>query len=166
MTPPDATHTDARNRHEGRSVVLTGANRGTGLAIAEALHETGWRVWALGRTPVDRPWARHVHCDLRRPEEVARAVRRAATEAGRLDAVVANAAVRAFGTVDGLPLDRWREATEVNLTSVVALAQACLPHLRASGGRIALMGSHAGTRFFEGGAAYCATPSSPPAGTG
>ncbi|MGW4905315.1 SDR family oxidoreductase [Streptomyces sp. NPDC004270] len=141
----------------GRTVLVTGANRGTGRAIAEELHTAGWRVWALGRTRADLPWLGHAHCDLRRPEDVGPAVTRVAALAGGLDAVVANGVERALGEIASLPIGRWREAVDVNLTSVVALVQAALPHLRTRGGRIVLMGSHAGTRFFEGGAAYCAT---------
>ncbi|GAA5613720.1 SDR family NAD(P)-dependent oxidoreductase [Streptomyces platensis] len=147
----------AAERNAGRTVVLTGANRGTGRAIAETLHTAGWRVWALGRTPTDPPWLRDVPCDLRYPETVGPAVNQVAEEAGALHAVVANGVVRSLGAVGSLPLAQWREAVDVNLTAVLALTQAALPHLRAGGGRIVLMGSHAGSRFFEGGAAYCAT---------
>lgn len=140
-----------------RTVLVTGANRGTGKAVAEELRAAGWRVWALGRTPVDLPGVENVHCDLGRPQDVGPAVQRLAASAGRLDAVVANGVERAMGDLATLPLERWQEAVDVNLTSVIALVQAALPQLRAHSGRIVLMGSHAGTRFFEGGAAYCAT---------
>jgi NAD(P)-dependent dehydrogenase (short-subunit alcohol dehydrogenase family) len=45
----------------------------------------------------------------------------------------------------------------VNLIAPFRLTQATLPLLRRTGGVLVFMGSHAGTRFFEGGAAYCAT---------
>jgi NADP-dependent 3-hydroxy acid dehydrogenase YdfG len=45
----------------------------------------------------------------------------------------------------------------VNLTANLRVIQAALPALRAAGGHIVLMGSHAGDRPFEGGMAYCAT---------
>ncbi|MHA5049698.1 SDR family NAD(P)-dependent oxidoreductase [Streptomyces sp. SD15] len=141
----------------GRTALLTGANRGTGRAVAEALHAAGWRVYALGRTRADLPWLGEVQCDLRHAEEVGAAVDRVVAESGGLDAVVATGVVRSLGPVASLPLDVWREAVEVNLTSLLALIQTSLPQLRSGGGRIVLMGSHAGSRFFEGGAAYCAT---------
>jgi len=141
----------------GRTALLTGANRGTGRAIAEALHAAGWGVLAIGRTPAELPWLREVHCDLRHPEQVSPAVDRVLAGTAGLDAVVVNGAVRSLGPLASLPLADWREAVDVNLTSAIALVQAALPHLRADGGRIVLMGSHAGSRFFEAGAAYCAT---------
>ncbi|MFC7258013.1 SDR family oxidoreductase [Streptomyces lutosisoli] len=144
-----------------RTALVTGANRGSGLAIATALHDAGWRVLALNRTPAGLPWLRERVVDLGRPGEVAAAVDELLAELADgdgLDAVVANAVDRAFGTVATLPPAAWQRALDVNLTSVVALVQAALPRLRAGeGGRIVLMGSHAGSRFFEGGASYCAT---------
>ncbi|GGY04817.1 SDR family NAD(P)-dependent oxidoreductase [Streptomyces djakartensis] len=156
-----ATRKDARAPHTDDPVVLlTGANRGTGRAVAEELHASGWRVHALSRTPARLPWMHEVICDLRHPEQVGLAVDRVAKAAGGLDAVVTGGVVRALGDVASLPLDDWREAVDVNLTSVLALVQSALPHLRRGGGRIVLMGSHAGSRFFEGGAAYCMTKAS------
>ncbi|KUO09457.1 hypothetical protein AQJ58_24835 [Streptomyces sp. DSM 15324] len=156
-----ATRKDLRAPHTDDPVVLvTGASRGTGRAVAEELHASGWRVHALSRTPTRLPWLHEVACDLRHPEQVSHAVDRIATAAGGLDAVVTGGVVRALGDVASLALDDWREAVDVNLTSVLALVQSALPHLRRGGGRIVLMGSHAGSRFFEGGAAYCMTKAS------
>ncbi|MFF8591630.1 SDR family oxidoreductase [Streptomyces sp. NPDC015220] len=156
MTAPSGAATASPGR-TGRTVLLTGANRGTGRAIAETLNAAGWDVCALSRTPARLPWLREVHCDLRHPEKVGSAVDQAVTAAGGLDAVVVNGVERSLGALSSLPLARWQEAIDVNLTSAIALVQAALPHLRASRGRVVLMGSHAGSRFFEGGAAYCAT---------
>lgn len=147
-------------RTDGPVVLLTGANRGTGRAVAEELRATGWRVHALSRTSARLPWLHEVACDLRYPEQVGPAVDRVAAAAGGLDAVVTGGVVRALGDVASLSLDDWREAVDVNLTSVLALVQSALPYLRRGGGRIVLMGSHAGSRFFEGGAAYCMTKAS------
>ncbi|MEE1930149.1 SDR family NAD(P)-dependent oxidoreductase [Streptomyces sp. TRM 70351] len=141
--------------HAG-TVLITGANRGSGRAMAEELHRAGWTVWGLNRTPSGLPWMREVVADLRSASDVAAAVAEAA-RGGGLDAVVANGVQRSLGRLDTLPLTEWEDAVAVNLTSIVVLVQAALPHLRARKGRIVLVGSHAGTRFFEGGAAYCAT---------
>lgn len=139
-----------------RTVLVTGANRGSGRAIAEELHRAGWTVWALNRTPSGLPWMREVIGDLSCADDIARAVGEAAREEG-LDAVVANGVERALGRLDTLAQTDWARAVDVNLTSVVTLVQQALPELRARGGSCVLMGSHAGSRFFEGGGAYCAT---------
>lgn len=144
---------------EGRAgdVIVTGANRGTGFAIADALSAAGWRVWGLNRTPAGVPWMREIPCDLSRADEVAAAVATVVGAAGGVDAVVTNAVTRSLGRIATLEPRQWREALDVNLTSSLFLIQACLPSLRERRGRIVLMGSHAGSRFFEGGACYCAT---------
>jgi 3-oxoacyl-[acyl-carrier protein] reductase len=147
---------DKRTSTEPPVAVVTGCNRGTGLAIAERLHQAGMRVWGLNRTPVpDVPFAQ-VTCDLADLVAVERAVHRVVAEEGRLDVVVANAVDRYYAPIADLDLDRWSRALTVNLTSVVALVKAALPALRAVRGQVVLMGSHAGVRFFEGGVSYCA----------
>jgi NADP-dependent 3-hydroxy acid dehydrogenase YdfG len=138
-------------------VIVTGANRGTGLAIATELHEAGWEVWGLNRTASGPTWVRELTCDLSRPEAAATAVAAVLRRRRRIDAVVANAVVRTLGRVGQIDPQAWRRAIDVNLTSVLRLVQAALPALRERQGGIVLMGSHAGERFFEGGASYCAT---------
>jgi 3-oxoacyl-[acyl-carrier protein] reductase len=144
-------------RPDVKVAVVTGANRGTGLAIAAELYAAGWEVWGLNRTPSGAPWMRELRCDLSVPESAAAAVAEVVAARGRIDAVVANAVMRRLGRVAELDPDAWHSALDVNLTSVLLLVKAALPALRERRGGIVLMGSHAGGRFFEGGASYCAT---------
>jgi len=137
--------------------LVTGASRGTGLAIAAELHRRGYRVGGLHRTPVGADWLREFPCDLAEPESIDAAVAAAVAHFGRLDACVANAAVRRLAPVGRLDPDDWDESVAVNLTAVFRLVRATLPAIRASGGSYVVIGSHAGTHFFEGGAAYSAT---------
>jgi 3-oxoacyl-[acyl-carrier protein] reductase len=139
-----------------KNVIVTGANRGTGIAIAAALSKAGWQVWGLNRTPAGVPWMREVPCDLSRPDMVATAVATVFDAADGVDAIVANAVTRSLNGIATLEPRRWREALEINLTSNLLIVQGCLPSLRERRGHIVLMGSHAGSRFFEGGACYCA----------
>jgi NAD(P)-dependent dehydrogenase (short-subunit alcohol dehydrogenase family) len=135
--------------------VVTGANRGTGRAIAAELAGAGMQVWQLNRKPTGS--STEVICDLSDPGRIAAAFAEVLEHTGRLDALVTNAVDRYFAPVIDLDLDRWNAALTVNLTSIVASVQQALPMLRRSGGSIVLMGSHAGTRFFEGGLSYCAS---------
>ncbi len=139
------------------AALVTGANRGTGLEVARELHRRGYRVVALNRTLLKEPWLHEIECDLAAPGTVRDAVRDAVSYAGRLDACVSSAAVRHLAPVENLPLADWNRSVAVNLTSVFALVQAALPALRAGAGIVVVVGSHAGTRYFEGGAAYSAT---------
>jgi NAD(P)-dependent dehydrogenase (short-subunit alcohol dehydrogenase family) len=114
-------------------------------------------VVALNRTLLKEPWLHEIECDLADPGAVHDAVAAAVAYAGRLDACVSSAVTRHLAPVASLSLEDWNESVAVNLTSVFALAQAALPALRASAGIILVLGSHAGSRFFETGAAYSAT---------
>lgn len=134
--------------------IVTGGNRGTGRAITAELDQAGMEVWQLNRKPSGSP--REVGCDLSSAAELNAAVEQVLERTGRLDALVTNAVDRYFAPVAELDPERWATALTVNLTSVVTLVQRTLPMLRRSRGTIVLMGSHAGTRFFEGGLAYCA----------
>lgn len=148
---------DFREPDTTPGALVTGANRGTGLAIARELHRRGYRVAALNRTPLGADWLHEVRCDLTVPGSVDTAVAEALARLGRLDACVASAVVRRLGPVTALDPHAWDESVAVNLTSVFRLVRATLPAIRASAGSYVVMGSHAGTRFFEGGAAYSAT---------
>ncbi|MET8759448.1 SDR family NAD(P)-dependent oxidoreductase [Lentzea sp. NPDC004782] len=140
---------------EGRVALVTGANRGTGFAIATRLEEAGMSVWRLNRTATGHE--REIVVDLSDVDGVESAVGRVVDRAGRLDLLVPNAVDRYFAPVAEFDTKEWEQALTVNLTSVLVAVRAALPALRASRGQIVLMGSHAGTRFFEQGVSYCAT---------
>lgn len=139
-----------------RLALVTGTNRGTGRAIRTRLIADGFDVRCLNRTPC----ADHtdpVLVDFRDGDAVQRGASAALAGADRLDLLVLNAVTRGFGRLADLSPTDWDEAVAVNLTSVIRVTQAVLPKLRAAGGHIVIMGSHAGVRPFEEGVAYCAT---------
>lgn len=140
---------------DGKVALVTGANRGTGLAIATRLEQAGMSVWRLNRTATGHE--REIVVDLSDVDGVGAAVEAVVERAGRLDLVVHNAVERYFASVAAFDTVEWEHALTVNLTSVLVAIRAALPALRASRGQIVLMGSHAGTHFFEQGASYCAT---------
>jgi NAD(P)-dependent dehydrogenase (short-subunit alcohol dehydrogenase family) len=142
----------------GRPVALvTGTNRGSGRAIAEHLHAGGYRVRSLNRTVVGAGWLGERECDLADPTAIAAAVADVLAETGRLDVCVANAVERVLDPIAVMSTADWDRQVAVNLSSVFHLSRATLCALRASRGILVVMGSHAGTRYFEGGAAYSAT---------
>jgi NAD(P)-dependent dehydrogenase (short-subunit alcohol dehydrogenase family) len=141
---------------ERRIALVTGSNRGTGQAIATALHERGYRIVSLNRTLAGEGWLGEIQCDLARPDEVLRSMTEVAASVPSIDLCVLNAAVRRLRPVLELPLDDWLASVSTNLTAPFLVIQQVVPMMRP-GGLIIVLGSHAGSRYFEGGAAYCAT---------
>ncbi|MFI6507230.1 SDR family oxidoreductase [Streptosporangium sp. NPDC050855] len=142
---------------EARVALVTGTNRGSGLAIAEDLRDRGYRVFSLNRSPAGRDGSGEHRCDLADPAQIRSAVGRVLQEAGRLDVCVSNAVDRVLDPIADLDEADWDRLVAVNLSAGFHLLKAVLPALRASRGLFVAMGSHAATRFFEGGAAYSAT---------
>jgi NAD(P)-dependent dehydrogenase (short-subunit alcohol dehydrogenase family) len=134
--------------------VVTGGNRGIGLAVVRDLAARGFTVVQGARDPAAAPRVdgdvRVVRLDVTDPSDIARL----AEELDRVDVLINNAAIlydtwNRAATVD---LDVVREAMETNLYGAWALSQALLGHLRRSPhGRIVNVSSGAGSLATMGG---------------
>ncbi len=124
-----------------RVVVVTGANRGIGRAIAEAAAKEGATVVVVGRDEAacretvaalgaDR--ASFTLCDVANGEDVARLVETVAARHGRIDAIVNNAGRFGGGPIASVTADALREGFDTKVVGALALVQAALPHLRQS----------------------------------
>lgn len=157
---------------EARSVVVTGASRGLGLASAAHLYAKGWRVVAAMRSPdagLERlravtgasegdPRLIGVRLDLDHPASIAAAAKEALAAVGAPDALVHNAGIAAFGSVEDMPADAFEQLLRTNLLGPVALTRALLPAMRAAGrGRIVVVSSQGGARGMPGISAYAAS---------
>ena len=130
------------------SVLVTGAGRGIGEAIALRLARAGWTVFAgvreeltgegLGRE--DRGITR-VLLDITNEAHVAAL---ADNLPDRLDALVNNAGIGVLGPIETVSVPDLRRQFEVNLFGQVAVTQAVLPQIRAGGGRIVFISSTGG----------------------
>ncbi|MFE7464556.1 SDR family oxidoreductase [Streptomyces sp. NPDC057499] len=134
--------------------LITGGSSGIGAATARQLLERGYRVTVTGRS---EERLRRFAAELGDPAEllvmpgnaaeneaVRTAVETTVAAFGRLDVVVANAGHATFDELpDGDP-DGWRDMVLTNVLGPVLLIGAALPALRASKGRIVLVGSVAG----------------------
>jgi NAD(P)-dependent dehydrogenase (short-subunit alcohol dehydrogenase family) len=121
---------------EGRRVLITGAARGIGAALAERLHQRGARIAVAGLEEDlleqvaarcgGGPWTR---CDVAERDEVEAAVARAVDAFGGLDVVVANAGIAAqLPLVGGDPAVMER-TLRVNVMGVYNTLRAAGPHI-------------------------------------
>merc|ERR1719375_397547 len=95
--------------------------------------------------------------DVTKDDQVADAVEAVRKRGAPLAAIVNNAGVSAFGFVECLPLERFRQCMEANYLGTVRVTKAFLPLLRRDRGRMVMVGS-AGDRKPAGfGSAYLST---------
>jgi gluconate 5-dehydrogenase len=86
-----------------------------------------------------------VACDVTHPEAARKLVDVAVEHFGRLDVLVNNAGVSWGAPLEEMPLERWRQVLEVNLTGAFLVTQAAVPVMKAAGwGRIVNVASVAG----------------------
>ena len=166
---------------QGKTALITGASRGIGLAIAQALARQGCNLAITGRekkallaaerrlnrvtragacsepgegAPV--PQLLTQICDVRDAKSVKALFAATKKQFGHLDILINNAGIsHAMAEVERLPLATWREVIETDLTGMFVVTQAALPLMR-TGATIVNNLSIAATRVFAGQGAYCA----------
>ena len=139
--------------------LVTGAGRGIGRAIAEALASDG-PVVGLDRAFPDgaATGVRAVEADVRDSAAVAAAVAEAHATIGRIGAVVCAAGITRDRVSWKMTDQEWRDVLDVNLTGAFHVVRAAAADLRASpGGRIVLIASINGLRGRFGQANYAAS---------
>jgi NAD(P)-dependent dehydrogenase (short-subunit alcohol dehydrogenase family) len=126
----------------GKSVLVTGAARGIGAGIAEAVVAAGGAVALLDIDPTGADTAaalgnaHFVQCDVRSLAEVERAVADAEQALGGLDGLANNAGINAYFDAVAMTEDEWDSVFAVDLKAAWMLAKAALPGLIARRGAI------------------------------
>jgi NAD(P)-dependent dehydrogenase (short-subunit alcohol dehydrogenase family) len=156
---------------EPRSVVITGASRGLGLASSTLLYKLGWQVVGAMRSvdsgmeklraatgaSADDPRLIGVPLDLTDSASVSAAAKAIEEAVGAPYALVHNAGISAAGMVEEAPMSLWETMFATNIFGPVALTKALLPSMRAAGcGRIVLISSAGGVRGMPTTAPYSA----------
>jgi NADP-dependent 3-hydroxy acid dehydrogenase YdfG len=145
---------------EGKAALVTGASRGIGRAAAQMLAAAGVGLGLASRSGDDlgledvvaRP------CDVRNPAELEAIVGETVDRFGRLDILVANAGVGAYGPFLELSPEHLEEMIDVNVKGTLYAVRAALPHLLENGeADLVTIASEAGRRGLPLEAVYCAS---------
>src|SRR2546425_5040910 len=145
---------------DGKVALVTGASRGIGAAVARRLAHEGVKLGLASRSGDDLGIAGAVAqpCDVRDSDQLERMVSATVDSFGRLDILVPNAGVGAYGPFLELAPDFLEEMIDVNVKGTLYAVRTALPHLLESGeADIVTLASEAGRRGLPLEAVYCAS---------
>ena len=137
-----------------RTIVITGASRGIGAAIAAIFQADAEHVVSLDREAPDNPieGVRYLDADVSNPAEVANAI----DQIEQIDVLVNNAGIARAGRVDKQPPSEFIEVISTNLIGTFLCCAHAVPHM-TSGGSIVSISSAVGTSLgLPGRSAYSA----------
>ena len=144
----------------GKVALVTGASRGIGAAVARALDGQGVRLGLASRSGDDLGILGAVAqpCDVRDPAALASIVAATVARFGRLDLLVVNAGVGAYGPFLDLPQEDLEAMIDVNVKGALYAVRAALPELmKSDAADIVTIASEAGRRGLPYEATYCAS---------
>jgi NAD(P)-dependent dehydrogenase (short-subunit alcohol dehydrogenase family) len=151
---------------ENQVALITGGNRGIGLATARLFMQEGARVAIAGRdAEMGRaalstlPGAIFLAGDVQRAADCARLVQETVRAFGGLSILFNNAGIILRNrNVEATTEEEWDAQMDTNAKSVYLMSRAAIPHLRAAGGGVIVnSASYVGLVGFPGLAAYAAS---------
>lgn len=143
-----------------RSVLVTGGNRGIGLAIATAFAEAGDKVAVTYRSGEPPAGFFGVQCDVTDTASVDRAFAEVESQQGPVEVLVANAGITRDGLLMRMSDDDVEAVLQTNLVGALRCARRAAPKmLRARSGRIIFVSSVVGLLGSAGQANYAASKS-------
>lgn len=160
------TRTEDRiGRRDERVVLITGAGRGLGAAIARRLAVDGMRIAALDRDAAgaesiaasigrESGQAIPVVADITDEGAVNRSIETTMSAFGRIDVLVNNAAIDITVPIDELAVGDWNRILATNLGAPFMMTRAALPELRRHAGYIVNIASAASCRAWPNACGY------------
>lgn len=150
----------------GKTAIVTGGSRGIGKEMAEALAEAGANLMLCARRAewldetVNEFAGREFRvagktCDVSKPEEVQAVVDETVNRFGSVDILINNAGVSWGAMPEDMPLEKWKQVLDVNLTGCFLFAQAAgREMLKKNSGSIINIASIAGITSSANGPFY------------
>ena len=132
----------------GKTMFISGASRGIGLAIAKRVAADGANVALVAKTAEPHPklpgtiftaakeieeaggQALPIVGDVRDGDSVAAAVAKAVEQFGGIDMCVNNASAINLGSIEDVPLKRFDLMNGIQIRGTYAVSQACIPHMK------------------------------------
>ncbi len=147
---------------KNRTIIVTGASRGIGRAIAETLIQEGATVIGIARdfSTWDEPPRQLIplQLDLTRLDELPKQIKKLARQHPDINGIIFNAGEGRFGSLEEFSPQQIRHLIDLNLTSQILLARELVPNMkRQPQGDLIFIGSEAALSGSRKGALYCAT---------
>lgn len=152
-------------RLKNKVAVITGAARGLGKALAQRLDNEGAKV-AIGDVDIegakeiakelDDAFAMKV--DITEYEQCEKLAEKTATEFGKIDILVSNAAIVIAKSIEEFPSEEWKKVVDVNLNGYFNTCKAVVPYMRKqSSGSIVQINSKSGKKGSAKNSAYASS---------
>ena len=149
---------------------ITGATKGIGKATAVTFANAGWDLILLARDLEMLKILRDelsntgstinlVECDLSSAIEIDNSIIESIEKYGCPSVLINNAGCAFNGNLVEMPLTKWQEIIQINLTSVFQICSLIVPQMRKNGGLIINVSSHASYNAFPQWGAYCVSKS-------
>jgi len=154
---------------KGKVALITGASKGIGLGIAEAMVKEGMKVAVTSRSQsaadeaaaelnnIAADSAIGIEADVVYYSAQEASVKKTIDAFGKIDVLIANAGVGHFAPIEEMSHQDWQQTIDINLTGVFNSVKASIPAIKNTEGYIITIASLAGTNFFAQGAAYNAS---------
>ena len=149
---------------------ITGASKGIGRSTAITFAKAGWNLILLSRNLEMMETLKEelsntqsiinlVKCDLSNVDEIENSINESINKYGCPTVLINNAGYAFNGNLIEMPIKKWQEIIQINLSSIFQICSLIVPQMRKNGGLIINVSSHASYNAFPQWGAYCVSKS-------